>query len=1369
MPTNDTLSLSASFSDQLYYGQPVWLEATLTPVDGGSPSGTISYYDATTQTSLGSADLGDGASYDQALLILTTLGPGGHVIYAFFPGDDAYDANSACTSVVVNGNGNSTTTSTALSANVGSSAFGQPVTFTAVVTGSDGGIPTGSVSFITNSGASLGTASLDSSGTAQLTTYSLGVGSPTITARYSGDGTYTSSDSAPLTETVSRANTCMDLTSDVASSVFGQSVTLSATVISATATGSITFADNGATLGTVSLGNNSTAHLTTSALALGSHTITAHYSGDANNLGSSASPITRMVSQASTSIDLTADADSSTFGQSVTFTAVVSVQNPGSGTPTGAVAFADNGTVLGTVSLDSNGTASLTTSSLGAGSHSVVASYLGDTNDRLSSGSPLTLTISQVPTSTTLTATPTAAAFGADDTLTATVAVQASGVGTPTGLVTFLDDVGSSLGNAPLQSDGTATLIVSTLHSGAHTITATFAGNDNLSGSSNTTALTVAPDLPPPDDQFDFEGDSAALALSAGGGDPSPYVYSATGLPTGLSVDPQTGLIAGTIGYSAAGSWTVTVSVTDGSSSASRIFTWVVDETNRLVPPGDQFNYEGDTVSLPLQNLDTSGAALVYSAVGLPGGLSIDATTGIISGTVSDSAVGTYGITATITAPDGEADSQAFTWTIYQHQSSGSLQLTNPGDLHNTEGDVVSLPLSAGGGTGAYTYFADNLPGGLAIDPSSGLIAGTIDLSAAEVNGGVYQVTVSVNDNISTEQQTFTWTISDRTLTLANPGDQTNSEGDSVLLALQVTGGQDTDTPVTFAATGMPAGVAIDANTGVIAGNLDFAAAEVSGGVYRVTVSAMDGVATATQNFTWTVQNTNRLVSPGDQMNSPGDVVSLPIDTLTGNNVGIVFAAVGLPPGLSIDSQTGIISGTVQTPPTLPTNYVVTVTGAVGGETDSVSFTWTVQDAGLPRVSFNINDTVDTSDDWGVVNGDPMPVLVTLHYADAQPGTRYAVALYVPSGKSVFETPFVMLADGESAEVQLDPLQISDAADDVVLLAQVGGQNAGDAKMSNLAFKWQGQDWTKDSHPQVNAGDTPKGMPDRIPPRVFSTFQFEILGQFNPKEVVGLTIRGLSDANGYAQFEPGAGQSNVITYVYSTPGKKTVNMRGSVDAQSDVALQTKPGNAGNLYVAVNRSSEDVLRSAGFSVAAIPSRELVRFGDFLRNIQPQLGQPDFSQYLGIQVKFSFESDSKEGKDLLGHIQVTERTQGGEVSGWLEKLRLVDNPNYGALTADAIDKDKGFPDAHGFPAKIFISANSKREVSQITLFRDSITGSTDLAVPNSGYGIDYQVYQRPSDNKWVLLVKKAGRAVKVQTWESAAGLTDPGNSIEKIDVP
>src|SRR5260370_27050643 len=122
----------------------------------------------------------------------------------------------------------------------------------------------------------------------------------------------------------------------------------------------------------------------------------------------------------------------------------------------------------------------------------------------------------------------------------------------------------------------------------------------------------------------------------------------------GLTVNPTTGLISGTIGTTAdSGSpYTVTVTASDGTNSASQTFTWTVSHVN-LVSPGNQTSAEGGTVSLALTASDADGDTLSYSATGLPPGLSINSSSRFISGTVGATAHLQSPYLVTVTASDG--------------------------------------------------------------------------------------------------------------------------------------------------------------------------------------------------------------------------------------------------------------------------------------------------------------------------------------------------------------------------------------------------------------------------------------------------------------------------------------------------------------------------------------------------------------------------------------------------------------------------------------------------------------------------------------------------------------------------------------------
>jgi len=185
-------------------------------------------------------------------------------------------------------------------------------------------------------------------------------------------------------------------------SVFGQSVTFTATVADTTngagnPTGAVDFSIDGGAPTTVPLQNNGgpvlTAKLTISSLGVGNHTVAAAYTSNdptfLDSLGSLGGG--QNVNQANTTTNVASSANPSFANQAVTFTATVPASSPGAGNPSASVNFSIDGGAPTTVLLQNNGgpvlTAKLTTSSLGIGTHSIAATYSGDANFLGSSGS----------------------------------------------------------------------------------------------------------------------------------------------------------------------------------------------------------------------------------------------------------------------------------------------------------------------------------------------------------------------------------------------------------------------------------------------------------------------------------------------------------------------------------------------------------------------------------------------------------------------------------------------------------------------------------------------------------------------------------------------------------------------------------------------------------------------------------------------------------------------------------------------------------------------------------------------------------------------------------------------------------------------
>ena len=314
--------------------------------------------------------------------------------------------------------------------------------------------------------------------------------SNSITAQYSGDTTFAASTSPAVIVAVAKSSSTTTLTPSTTNPVFGQSVTFTATVLpvspgAGTPTGTVQFFNGTTSLGTGTL-SSGTASVSSSTLALGANSITVQYSGDTNFMGQTSPATTVTVGQASTSATLSTTPTSPVVGQAVTLSADVVVVSPGTGVPTGTVAFMLGSTTLGTATLAS-GVGSITTSCLPAGSDTISMVYSGST-DFAGGTSTGTVTIGQSASSTTLTVSNPNPNATQSVTLTATVSATSPGVGVPTGTVEFFNN-GSSIGTATL-SGGKATL-TATLPIVVNSITAQYSGDTNFS-SSTSPAVNVA-------------------------------------------------------------------------------------------------------------------------------------------------------------------------------------------------------------------------------------------------------------------------------------------------------------------------------------------------------------------------------------------------------------------------------------------------------------------------------------------------------------------------------------------------------------------------------------------------------------------------------------------------------------------------------------------------------------------------------------------------------------------------------------------------------------------------------------------------------------------------------------------------------------
>ena len=274
-----TLTTLTESPTSVVSGQPIELTAAVA-AKTAAPTGSVQFRQsgvpqATIALSNGGAQTG----------LIAPLAAGHYGYTALYTGDGTF-SGSLSQRLLVNVSAASSTT--VVSSSTKNSNLGQSVTFTATVKPQYSGVPTGTVEFYAD-GEPIGSGAL-SSAQASVSISSLTLGSHTIEADYSGDAGFITSLGL-FTQKVAKATSTVTLASSLNPAVYGQAVTLTATVTDSdiiAPTGTVVFSENGTIYGTVTL-NAGVAQLTLPQLLAGKHTISAQYSGDGSDNPSKAS------------------------------------------------------------------------------------------------------------------------------------------------------------------------------------------------------------------------------------------------------------------------------------------------------------------------------------------------------------------------------------------------------------------------------------------------------------------------------------------------------------------------------------------------------------------------------------------------------------------------------------------------------------------------------------------------------------------------------------------------------------------------------------------------------------------------------------------------------------------------------------------------------------------------------------------------------------------------------------------------------------------------------------------------------------------------------------------------------------------------
>ena len=484
--------------------------------------------------------------------------------------------------------------------------------------------------------------------------------------------------------------------------------------------------------------------------------------------------------------------------------------------------------------------------------------------------------------------------------------------------VTLTATGGTGTGYSWSVSTGSLPAGLSLSSGGAITGTPTTAGTSNFtvrvadSGGAFATApesITIAPALAISTTALPSGALNASYSatLAATGGTP-PYTWSATGLPAGLTLTPGTGAIGGT--PTAAATTSVNLLVTDSKSVAAAkslniVIASALAVATAVLPNGSV----GAPYSATLTQAG-GNAPYTWSATGLPAGLTLNPSTGAISGTPTTA--GTSQVNVQLVDTNSVTATKALSITI-----TTALSVTTASLANGYVAAAYSATLAATGGNPPYTWSLGGgaLPPGLAL-VAAGSIAGT------PTQAGNFNVVAKVTDGAGTvKTQSLNITIG-AALTITTTALPTGAIGAAYNQTLAVSGGAQ---PFTWSllAGSLPVGLSLS-TTGVLSGTPS------SAGIFSVTFKVQDSTGTSVvRALSITIASSLTITSTSPlPVAAVGSTYSQALAAISGAPpYAWSISAGALPKGITLDAATGVLSGKPTTGGTY--SFTVTVKDAV--------------------------------------------------------------------------------------------------------------------------------------------------------------------------------------------------------------------------------------------------------------------------------------------------------------------------------------------------------------------------------------------------------------------------------------------------------